>query len=204
MRKYLILLSVAIVLAGVAIYQHMNSGAEADAGGSKAASGPGLIAGSSAAGSADVNPKPGYTAPRLELTDLNEKPVEVAGKRDKLLIVNFWASWCYPCEMEAPDLESLSKKYDGKLDLYGINATNYDQERQARAFVDQQKLTFPILMDRKGKAVEAYKVSSFPTSLIIDSNGIVRERITGIIKKGEWEQLIDKWLKAEGEPKKAA
>ena len=120
--------------------------------------------------------------------------VAIGGKRDKLLLINFWASWCGPCELEAPDLQSLSKKYSGLLEIYGVNATSYDKERQAREFVEEQKLTFPILMDRESKATDMYKVSSFPTSLLVDSEGIVRERITGVISEDKWETIIEKWI----------
>ncbi|MBW7452912.1 TlpA family protein disulfide reductase [Paenibacillus sepulcri] len=186
MRRTWILLTVVLVLAGIAVYQNKSKQSEA------------------LAASADMLPKPGFTAPTLELPDLNDNKVAIGGKQDKLVLINFWASWCYPCELEAPDMEELSQAYGGRVDLYGINATSYDKERQAREFVDEQKLTFPILMDRDGNATDLYKVSSFPTSLLIDSQGIVRERITGVISRQEWQERIDKWLKVEDDQKAAA
>ncbi|QYR23444.1 TlpA family protein disulfide reductase [Paenibacillus sp. sptzw28] len=179
MKRTIFLIAIVLVLAGAAIYVNNDKQSEA------------------LSASAEMKPKPGYSAPTLMLPDLNDKDVAIGGKRDKPTIINFWASWCGPCETEAPDLQALSQKYGDRLDLYGINATSYDRERQAREFVIQQNLTFPILMDRDGKATELYKVSSFPTSLLIDSKGIVRERIPGIISKDQWEEIIDKWLQAE-------
>lgn len=176
MKRTIVLIAVVLLLAGAAIYQ------------SKGKQDVALAA------SSDMKPKPGYTAPTLQLPDLNDKSVAIGGKRDKLLLINFWASWCGPCELEAPDLLTLSKKYSGLLEIYGVNATNYDKERQAREFVDQQKLNFPILMDREGKATDLYKISSFPTSLLVDSEGIVRERITGAIPEDKWETIIEKWI----------
>ena len=182
MKRYLTLLAVVIVLVGAAIY--LNRGKL------EALSAP-----------ADMKPESADPAPTLQLPDLNEKSVAIGGKRDKLLMVNFWASWCYPCELGAPDLQALANKYKGLLDIYGINATSYDKEREARDFVDQQKLKFPILMDRDGKGTQLYKVTNFPTSLIVDSQGIVRERIAGVISKDKWEAMIDKWLKFDEEQK---
>ncbi|SFJ08942.1 Thiol-disulfide isomerase or thioredoxin [Paenibacillus sp. UNC496MF] len=179
MKRSIVLLVIVLVLAGAAVYQ--NKGKHDDA----------------LAASSDMLPKPGYTAPTLSLPDLKEEPVAIGGKKEQLTLVNFWASWCYPCEMEAPDLQALSKKYAGKLQILGINATSVDKERQAREFVDQQKLSFPILMDRDGDAQKLYKVNSFPISLLIDSNGIVRERVEGVITKAKWQGFIDKWLEAE-------
>ncbi|REE84371.1 thiol-disulfide isomerase/thioredoxin [Paenibacillus taihuensis] len=176
MKRSIVLIVIVLALAGAAIYQNKGKHNEA------------------LAASSDMLPKPGYTAPTLQLPNLDEKPQNIGGKRDKLLLLNFWASWCGPCELEAPDLQALSEKYNDKLELYGVNATSMDKERQAREFVDQQKFTFPILMDRDGKATDLYKVNQFPTSLLIDSNGIVRERVTGVISKSKWEALIDKWV----------
>ncbi|BBH19327.1 thioredoxin [Paenibacillus baekrokdamisoli] len=176
MKRSLVLLVVVLLLAGAAVYQ--NRGKQEVA----------------LAASSDMKPKPGFTAPTLQLPNLSDQSMAIGGKRDKLLLINFWASWCGPCELEAPDMQDLSVKYGGLLELYGVNATSYDKERQAREFVDQQKLTFPILMDRDGKATDLYKVTSFPTSLLVDSEGIVRERITGVITKSKWEGLIEKWI----------
>ncbi|QHW34234.1 TlpA family protein disulfide reductase [Paenibacillus rhizovicinus] len=185
MKRSIVLLVIVLILAGAAVYQ--NNGKHDEA----------------LAASSDMLPKPGFTAPTLSLPDLKDQDVAIGGKQEKLTLVNFWASWCYPCEMEAPDLQALAKEYGGKLQILGINATSIDKERQAREFVDQQKLSFPILMDRKGTAQKLYKINSFPISLLVDSNGIVRERVEGVIKKAQWQALIDKWVNAEVEEKAA-
>ncbi|MBW7477720.1 TlpA family protein disulfide reductase [Paenibacillus oenotherae] len=186
MKRTIVLLFIVVVLTGAAIYQN-NDKKEA-----------------AMAASSEMKPKPGFTAPALELPDLDDKPLAVGGKKDKLLLLNFWASWCGPCELEAPDLQALFKKYGDKVELYGVNGTTYDKERQAREFVKEFKLTFPILMDREGEATDLYKVTTFPTSFIIDSNGIVRERIPGVISMNEWEDLLEKWIKVEEEKKEKA
>ncbi|MFB9327181.1 TlpA family protein disulfide reductase [Paenibacillus aurantiacus] len=179
MRRTLLLLAVILVLTGAALYQNQSKSASETA---------------SAAVSSEAKPKPGYTAPTLTLPDLNDQSVAIGGTSDKLTLLNFWASWCGPCELEAPDLQELSEKYADRMVLLGVNSTKLDKERQAREFVDQQKLTFPILMDREGVATELYKINTFPTSLIIDQNGVVRERVQGVITRAEWKDKIEKWL----------
>ncbi|MFC4100047.1 TlpA family protein disulfide reductase [Paenibacillus xanthanilyticus] len=180
MRRTLLLLAVILVLTGAALYQNQSKGAAGNA--------------TAASSSSEAKPKPGYTAPALSLPNLDEQSVAIGGQSDKLTLLNFWASWCYPCELEAPDLQELSEKYADRMVLLGVNSTKLDKERQAREFVDQQKLTFPILMDREGTATDLYKINTFPTSLIIDQNGVVRERVQGVITKAEWEDKIEKWL----------
>ncbi|MFS0722905.1 TlpA family protein disulfide reductase [Paenibacillus sp. 1P07SE] len=175
MKRTWLVIAVLVVLTGVVIYQNVGHQS--------------VIAQQSE----DTKPKTGNAAPVLDLPNLEDHPVTVAGERDKLLLLNFWASWCGPCELEAPDLQALHEEHGDRIDLYAINATKYDKERQAREFVDNFGLTFPILMDREGKAVEMYKIGQFPSTLLIDAEGIIRERVTGVISKAEWEQLIDKW-----------
>ncbi|WP_270170138.1 TlpA family protein disulfide reductase [Paenibacillus sp. SYP-B4298] len=146
---------------------------------------------------AEAQPKPGYAAPVIELPGLDEQTYTAGGSHPKLLMVNFWASWCGPCELEAPDLVALYEKYGDKLELYGVNATFYDKERQARQFVTDFNLNFPILMDREGEATKLYKVSTFPTTLLIDRDGTVKERVVGVITREQWEKRIEALLQDE-------
>lgn len=138
-------------------------------------------------------PKKGSAAPSFSLPQLDGTTTfQVGGKRDKALLVNFWASWCGPCDQEAPDLVALYDKYKDKLDLYAVNATNYDKVRNAREFVKEKGFVFPVLTDAEGEAGNAYKVFSFPTSFIIDRNGQISERVEGIISIEDWEKYLDK------------
>jgi cytochrome c biogenesis protein CcmG/thiol:disulfide interchange protein DsbE len=173
MKRNIWIAAVVVMMAGFAIYQNIDKEKPA------------------AAESAVAKPKDGYAAPEFKLPDLKDQTVQVGGAKDKLTFINFWASWCGPCELEMPDLQQLHDKYGDRLDVYGVNATNYDRERQARSFVDEHELTFPILMDRDGEVVALYKVAQFPTSLLIDQNGIVRKRVTGVIPKEQWIMAIE-------------
>lgn len=143
----------------------------------------------------DSKPKEGYAAPPFSLVGMDNTTYTVQGERAKPVLVNFWASWCGPCDLEAPDLQELFEKYGDRIDFYGVNSTSYDRERDARNFVAEKKLTFPIPMDRDGKVTKAYKVSNFPTSLLVGTDGKVKERITGVITKKQWEQKLEALLK---------
>lgn len=138
-------------------------------------------------------PKIGYLAPTFELPDLDDRTVRAGGASDRLTMINFWASWCGPCDLEAPDLQELHERHKDRLLLIGVNSTKYDRERNARAFVDEHGLTFPILMDREGVVTELYKIGQFPTTLLVDRDGVIRERVVGVLTKAQWEALIDKW-----------
>jgi cytochrome c biogenesis protein CcmG, thiol:disulfide interchange protein DsbE len=133
-------------------------------------------------------PKENHYAPSFSLASLDgTTSYQVGGKRDKVLIVNFWAAWCGPCDLEAPDLKAIYDEHKDKLDLYAVNATKYDKLREANDFVKEKQLVFPVLTDAKGDVGDSYKVFSYPVSFIIDRNGIIRHRIEGVIDRKQWE-----------------
>jgi thiol-disulfide isomerase/thioredoxin len=145
------------------------------------------------AASAEEKPKVGYLAPAFELPDLEDRPVRAGGATGRLTMINFWASWCGPCILEAPDLQKLHERHKDRLLLIGVNSTKYDREREAREFVVEHGLTFTILMDRSGEVTDLYKVEQFPTTLLVDRDGVIRERVIGVLSRAQWEALIDKW-----------
>ncbi|MDT2240531.1 TlpA disulfide reductase family protein [Paenibacillus larvae] len=117
----------------------------------------------------------GSSAPSFSLTGLDGKSYNVGGSRDKLLLVNFWASWCGPCRTEAPDLVQLYNKYKDKMDLYAVNVSQGDSMRNIQAFVDEFKFPFPVLLDKEGTVASAYRILAIPTSFLIDKNGKIVE-----------------------------
>ncbi|QMV43881.1 TlpA family protein disulfide reductase [Cohnella cholangitidis] len=136
-------------------------------------------------------PKPNHYAPSVSLASLDgTTSYDIGGKRDKVLIINFWAAWCGPCEEEAPDLKDIFETHKDKLDLYAVNATKYDKLREAKDFVKEQQIVFPVMTDPKGEALDLYKVTGYPVSFIVDRNGVIRHRIEGIIDREQWELYL--------------
>lgn len=179
MRKVVLLFAVAFLLAGFAFYQYNSKDGEEV---------------SLAAVNSEFKPKAGAEMVNFALPGLDESNVDTESEKGKMIFLNFWASWCGPCELEAPDLQALHEKYSDVMTMYGVNSTKNDKERAARQFVDNYKFTFPILFDRKGDITKLYKVNTFPTNFLIDGNGVIRERINGVITMEEWEKLIKKWM----------
>src|SRR5690606_35627931 len=106
-RNALILLGAIAAVIAVVVWQWPGDGPQAE--------------------SAATAPLEGEAAPAFSLPGLDGgKVYSVGGRRDKPLIVNFWASWCGPCEKEMPELKALYEKYKDRIDLYAVNATKYD------------------------------------------------------------------------------
>jgi thiol-disulfide isomerase/thioredoxin len=142
----------------------------------------------------DTAPKPGFLAPAFKLTGMDGKSYEVGGKREKPLMLNFWASWCGPCELEAPDLKSVYEKYSNDFDLYGINTTDKDNLDEAKKFVKQYKLPFPILLDTDGKVADQFRFNLIPTSFLVDRNGVVVD-VIHVLSPKELERKIKNLIK---------
>lgn len=144
----------------------------------------------------ETGAKAGLLAPPFELKGLDSKQTyKVGGTREKALMLNFWASWCDPCKMEAATLNKLAKSYQDELDVYGINVTKYDTVKDAKSFVETFKLSFPILMDQDGAVYDLYKGMAFPTNVLIDKNGVIQEIILGILSEEELEKKVKALVK---------
>jgi len=122
--------------------------------------------------------------PPLKLTDLNGKVHDLADYKGKVVLVNFWASWCPPCVHEMPSMQRLKEKMAGKpFVIFGVNMA--EPENEVRDFLATKvKVDFPILMDRDGAALKAWKVFVFPTSFIVGPDGKIRY---GLYGEFEWD-----------------
>ena len=139
--------------------------------------------------------KAGLLAPDFTLKGLDGQTYSGGGSRDKVLLINFWASWCDPCKQEAPELAKLIEKYPDDFEVYGINVTKYDQESKARDFVKEYGLEYPIMLDPEASVFEEiYKGQVFPTNVLIDRNGVIQEIILGAPEPEYLEKTVRKWI----------
>lgn len=113
-----------------------------------------------------------FAAPDFALDTLDGKRITLSDLRGKVVIVNFWATWCPPCRAEMNDLQSAYQAHQNDFVLLAIN--NSEEDADVQKFVAEFHLTFPILLDRDGQVAKQYNVLALPTSFIIDRKGIVR------------------------------
>ncbi|KJD41160.1 thioredoxin [Paenibacillus polymyxa] len=135
--------------------------------------------------------KPGQQLPSMILKGLNGKSYDVGAPRNKAMIISFWASWCDPCRLEAPMLNELYSKYKHAVDVYGINVTRYDRLEDVQKFSRSLAFRFPILLDEQGAFFEQFGGAAFPTHVMIDHHGQVREIIIGMLSERELEGKIE-------------
>ena len=123
--------------------------------------------------------KDGATPP-LALADLGGRPLGLAQQRGKVVVVNFWATWCEPCRDEMPSLQRLGRHLAGEP--FAILAVNYgESDARVADFVKRFGLDFPVLLDPNQDAPRAWRVRVLPASFIVDRGGRVRYRVIGEI-----------------------
>lgn len=124
-------------------------------------------------------PVKGFTAPHFVLYDLENREHNLWDYRGRVVLLNFWASWCGPCRMEMPSMETIYKELKDKgFEILAVNLDRGGPEK-VKGFVSNYKLTFPILLDSGGKIAIKYRVTALPTSFLLDQKGIIREKIVG-------------------------
>jgi peroxiredoxin len=136
----------------------------------------------------------GQMAPDFTLTAMSGQTVTLSKLRGQKVFLNFWASWCPPCKREMPDLQAMSRKYEDKVKLYGVNITADDTLERAEMFVLEQALTFPQLLDKEGTVQKAYFAFTVPVSVTIDEEGKIVEYRRGQLTHEQMEQMFQTLL----------
>ena len=136
-----------------------------------------------AAQAGEIKPWRGGKTPALKLPDLDGREHTLAEFKGKVVVVNFWATWCEPCRAEMPSMQKLADKFGpDKLVVLGINYQ--EGEPRIRRFLVQNPVQFTILMDREGTTTKNWITRVFPTSLIVGPDGRVRHMVVG---EFDWE-----------------
>lgn len=143
--------------------------------------------------------KAGDTAPNFQLRDMEGRMVALSDLRGKVVLLNFWATWCGPCRVEMPAMEQLYRAYP--REDFEILAVSTDPQGAAvtRPFREENQLTFPILHDAEYRVGLTYGARSLPMTFMVDRRGIVRQQIFGARDWAapEAHQLIEMLIKSE-------
>jgi thiol-disulfide isomerase/thioredoxin len=135
--------------------------------------------------------------PSLTLKDLHGRLLRLEAYRGKVLLLNFWATWCQPCRAEIPDLIKLQREYGNRgLRIIGIT---YPPETIAgvRQFVTRLKMKYPVAIGTKETKAVFTSSDTLPMTVIIDRQGMVRDVIEGIMYPDEFDQKVKPLLSSE-------
>jgi thiol-disulfide isomerase/thioredoxin len=118
--------------------------------------------------------------------------VTPAAYRGKVVVVNFWASWCGPCRREQPGLQRLSEEYEGRVAFIGVNFR--DDPAAARAYLDEFAVTYPSVEDPTGKIAHRFQVPWLPATVLADAEGELRYRLLGAQAESTLREYLEELL----------
>jgi peroxiredoxin len=142
----------------------------------------------------------GKAAPDFTMKSTDDKDVKLADLKGSVVLLDFWATWCPPCRESLPHLQKIHDDKalaDKGLKVYAVNLR--EDKDKAKGYVDENKLTFPVLLDKEGATAKAYLVSGIPTTIVIGRDGKIAKAFVGFGDESEKEirSAVNDALKAK-------
>lgn len=122
------------------------------------------------------------------LTDLAGKPWHLRELRGKVVLVNFWATWCPPCRKEMPDLQALYEKY--KDQGFVVLAISDEDEAKVAPFIAEQKIGYPVVLDPEGRVHRLYQIEGIPKSFVYDREGKLVAQSIDMRTRSQFQQML--------------
>ena len=132
------------------------------------------------------NPDP---APEFKLTSIDGKPVTLADVRGKVVLLNFWATWCGPCRAEIPDFVALQERYKDHLQIIGLNVDDEDAD-EIQKYVKETGINYPVAMTSNEIRMQYGGIPALPTSFVLDTEGRVVQKHVGLWNPSVYETEI--------------
>ncbi|MFC2013870.1 TlpA family protein disulfide reductase [Chloroflexota bacterium] len=134
----------------------------------------------------------GKQAPDFQLINLEGRTVSLSDLRGEPVLINFWAIWCSPCRGELLYIQQIYDEWSGKgLVILAIKIGESSSE--VSEFMKSYILSFPVILDTGGKVAQKYNIRGIPTTLFIDRDGVIRDKIIGAFQnKAQIEERLDK------------
>jgi peroxiredoxin len=134
----------------------------------------------------------GQRAPDFELEAAGGGKIKLSDYRGKKVLVNFWATWCPPCQVEMPHMQQFYNDYkDRDVVILSVNATKTEASQVVvNSFIRYWSLTFPVVFDAVGEVGDVYKVNAYPTTYVLDEQGVIRKKVQGPMNKEMLQQAV--------------
>jgi len=144
------------------------------------------------ASSAPATTNIGDVAPDFSTITPTGEPIRLSDFRGKVVLLNFWATWCGPCRIEMPLFERLYAQTDqNNIVILAVN--NRETSEQVTKFAEQIRLTFPLAMDESGAIQDQYSVGAYPMTYVIDTNGVIVDIHYGVFTPAQMQAVVDEW-----------
>jgi len=143
-------------------------------------------------------PLPGQRAPRFTVSDLDGNSLALSDLRGRVVVVNFWATWCPPCEDELPDFQALWQAYQAR-DVVFVGIAMQEEEMDVRELASLVGVSFPLALDQGNRISSAYGVTGVPETFVIDPEGRVAYFHIGSVEMDELRENLDSLLETEAE-----
>jgi cytochrome c biogenesis protein CcmG, thiol:disulfide interchange protein DsbE len=131
-------------------------------------------------GSSKSIPQIGFLAPEIDLPSLSHGQKDISPIQDRVVLINFFASWCPPCKAEMPAMQRVYETYHAKgLDIFAVTNLQQDNLSDIQVFINDSGVQFPILLDRNGITFHDYALRALPTTFLLDSSGRIRKVFYG-------------------------
>jgi thiol-disulfide isomerase/thioredoxin len=140
-------------------------------------------------GAGDKGPVEAEVFKPFTIYSFEGEPINTESMIGDVVVINFWASWCGPCKMEAADIESVYKKYK-KKDVRFVGIAVDDTDVNARKFIERYKLTYPNALDEYNRLAAEYQIFAVPTTFVLDRGGWNSFTHRGAISKKQLERAI--------------
>ena len=142
-----------------------------------------------------VGPQVGLRAPDFTLQAMNGKTYHLSELAGQAVLINYWTTWCIPCKAELPILQKLHQEYQPRgVLIVSINAIDQDSPDKVQGIIDQFGMTFPVLLDQGSQFANLYQAIFFPTTILVDASGVIREITLGDSTEAELRTSLDKVL----------
>ncbi len=128
-------------------------------------------------------------APDFTITTFDGSPFRLSEQRGKVVIINFWASWCIPCRTEAPVLQAIWERYR-EQDVVVVGIAYLDTDRDALAFIEEFGLTYLNGQDLRTEISQAYRMQGVPETFIVDQNGNIAHFIYGAVNESQLNTML--------------
>ena len=131
----------------------------------------------------------GNRAPDFTLEALDGSKVSLEDHRGKVVLINFWATWCPPCRAEIPDIEAAYRAHqDDGFVVLGVNVE--EGHELVAPFVDAFEMSYPVLLDESGRLLQTYRAIGLPMSVVLDREGVIQARHIGFLTAADLDGYL--------------